>query len=78
MYPSQTADRMNIRLPDGLRDELKVRAAMNRRSMNAEVIFHLERALASAAATTEGSLQAHTSAVAFDETALQGGPINQR
>ena len=32
-----------LRLPDGMRDRLKVAAAINRRSMNAEVVIRLER-----------------------------------
>jgi plasmid stability protein len=71
-------DGLNIRLPDGLRDHLKTRAAENRRSMNAEVVFHLERALRSATAATGETLQGEAPAAASDETALAGGPIHQR
>lgn len=77
-YPSEKMDQFMLRFPDGMRQRFKAMAALNRRSLNSEVVFHLERALASAAATTEGSLQARTPAVALDETALQGGPINPR
>ncbi|TAY68440.1 Arc family DNA-binding protein [Rhizobium leguminosarum] len=45
MYPSQQAERFQVRLPDGLRERLKEVAQENRRSMNAEIVFHLERAL---------------------------------
>lgn len=34
---------LNLRLPSGMRDRIKVAAALNRRSMNAEVVFRLER-----------------------------------
>jgi plasmid stability protein len=44
MYPSQTADKLMLRLPEGLRQKVKIEAAMNNRSMNAEVIYHLQRA----------------------------------
>lgn len=44
MYPSQTSDRFQVRLPDGLRDAIKIAAAQNRRSMNSEIVFHLEKA----------------------------------
>lgn len=37
-YPSQTADRFIIRLPDGWRDVMKAEATRNRRSMNAEFV----------------------------------------
>lgn len=44
MYPSQKQDQMQIRLPDGMRDRIKVEAARNHRSMNAEIIHQLKRA----------------------------------
>ncbi len=34
-----------VRLPDGLRDKLKQIAQQNRRSMNAELLIHLEAGL---------------------------------
>ena len=43
---AQTADKYILRLPDGMRDQLRQRAAANRRSMNSEIVFHLDRALA--------------------------------
>jgi hypothetical protein len=45
MYPSEEAERFNVRMPQGLRDRLRTSAEDNRRSMNAELIFHLDRAL---------------------------------
>lgn len=45
MYPSQKADRMNLRLPDGLRSAISERARQNRRSANSEAIFLLELAM---------------------------------
>lgn len=45
MYPSEEAERFNVRMPQGLRDRLRHSADENRRSMNAELIFHLDRAL---------------------------------
>ncbi|NVM41943.1 Arc family DNA-binding protein [Ochrobactrum intermedium] len=45
MYPSQIAERFNVRMPDGLRERLRISAEMNKRSMNAELVFHLDRAL---------------------------------
>lgn len=35
-----------LRMPDGLRDRIKTNAEQNRRSMNSEIILHLEHALA--------------------------------
>ena len=36
-------DGLSVRLPQGMRQRLKVSAAVNNRSMNAEVVFRLER-----------------------------------
>lgn len=38
-------DQFVVRFPAGMRDELKARAAQNRRSMNSEVVARLERTL---------------------------------
>ncbi|MCF3932886.1 Arc family DNA-binding protein [Acuticoccus sp. M5D2P5] len=37
-YPSQLAERFQIRLPDGLRDRIRDAAERNHRSMNAEIL----------------------------------------
>jgi len=44
MYPSETADKFMLRFPEGLRQQIKIEAAKNNRSMNAEVVYHLQRA----------------------------------
>ena len=36
------SDQVKLRLPDGMRDELKEAAKVNGRSMNAEIIVRLE------------------------------------
>ncbi|MDP9590571.1 UNVERIFIED_ORG: hypothetical protein J2W19_003135 [Shinella zoogloeoides] len=41
-YPSQLAERFQIRLPDGLRDRIRDSASSNNRSMNAEIVAALE------------------------------------
>lgn len=43
--PSRSSDKFIVRLPDGMRDQLAAAAKANRRSMNAELIIHLERGL---------------------------------
>lgn len=43
---AKDSDKYIIRLPDGLRTFIKVRAANNRRTMNAEILVLIERALA--------------------------------
>jgi plasmid stability protein len=40
-----------LRLPHGLRDQIRHAAAKNHRSMNAEVAFHLDRIFGEAART---------------------------
>lgn len=78
MYPSESLDKLMLRMPDGMRPRLKAMAALNRRSLNSEVIVHLERALASATATTGASFAGATPAVASDEAAMHGGSIHPR
>lgn len=43
--PGRGADQFPLRLPDGMRDRIKQRAAANNRSMNAEIVSLLEEAL---------------------------------
>lgn len=47
-YPSNVADQFVVRFPPGLRAQIKDIAALNRRSMNAEIVFHLENAIGAA------------------------------
>lgn len=44
MRKAQEADKLMVRLPDGLRKAIKLAAAENERTMNAEVIYHLKKA----------------------------------
>lgn len=77
-YPSHQQDQYVIRFPEGLRTRIKEEAARNRRSMNAEMIFHLERAYAPAAATGEVSQAKTPAAASSNNAALAGGAsINQ-
>lgn len=48
-YPSKQADQFVLRLPDGYREAIKIAAARNRRSMNAEILVHLEAVFGEAA-----------------------------
>jgi ParB-like chromosome segregation protein Spo0J len=41
MYPSASADKFMLRLPDGMRDTLKAAAKANGRSLNAEIVLRL-------------------------------------
>ena len=40
---SQTDEKLNLRLPPGLRDRIRQAAGVNHRTMNAEAVFRLER-----------------------------------
>jgi hypothetical protein len=42
-YPSHQLDKFMLRLPDGMRRNIEEEAAMNGRSMNAEIVNRLER-----------------------------------
>lgn len=42
-YPSEAADRFQVRLPSGLRDRIKAYAEKHGRSMNTEIVRILER-----------------------------------
>lgn len=42
----QAADKFIVRLPDGMRERIREKAAANRRSINAEIVHYLDRALA--------------------------------
>lgn len=41
--PGRNAEQIALRLPEGLRERIKEHAAQNHRSMNSEIISHLER-----------------------------------
>lgn len=76
-YPSNRADQFPIRMPEGLRDRIKMIAASNRRSMNAEIIFHLERIYPAPSAAGEGFADT-APAAQNNHAALAGGAsINQ-
>jgi plasmid stability protein len=42
---AQNQDKFILRMPDGMRDQIKIEAAKNRRSMNAEIIERVEKTL---------------------------------
>ncbi|NSZ82927.1 Arc family DNA-binding protein [Agrobacterium tumefaciens] len=44
MSMSRESDKFMLRLPDGMRDRVKAEADQNFRSMNAEIVFQLNRA----------------------------------
>ena len=56
---SRVADKYIVRMPEGMRDRIREKAAENRRSMNAEIVHYLDRALA--VQNEKGSAEAATS-----------------
>ena len=44
-YPSDQADKVLVRMPDGMRDRLKHAAKTNNRTMNAEIVARLAASL---------------------------------
>ena len=71
-------DGMNLRLPDGMRNRIKAEAANNRRSMNSEIVFHLERIYgAEEVAAGEGFADIAPAAQDNNAALLGGMSINQ-
>lgn len=66
------SDQFPLRLPDGLRDQIKARADNNGRSMNAEIVDRLEKSLR-AEELAQPDVTAHRSGVlaSLPDTALQ-------
>jgi hypothetical protein len=44
-YPSEAADRFQVRMPDGMREKIRAAAEASGRSMNAEIVHRLSRSL---------------------------------
>lgn len=62
--PSRSADQFVVRLPEGLRDTLKARAASNNRSMNAEIVAILGAAIGDETSLGAASVETLLKAVA--------------
>lgn len=54
MQNRQLDDKFMMRMPDGWRDAIKVEAAKNRRSMNAEILSAIEVAMRIKGVSLEG------------------------
>lgn len=52
-YPSATADKFVVRLPDGMRERIAEVARENHRSMNSEIINRLEVSILAESSATE-------------------------
>lgn len=69
----QDSEKVMIRAPVGLRERIKAGAQANRRSVNSEIVFILERAFPAPAAATGAKFGDQTPAAALNPTALAGG-----
>lgn len=74
MIATRIDDKFALRLPNGLRDRVRVAAREAGRSMNTEIVMTLERVYRSEAATGEG-LGNHAPAAALNTAALAGRDI---
>lgn len=45
VYPSDVADKVLVRMPDGMRDRLKALGKANNRTLNAEIVARLEASM---------------------------------
>jgi hypothetical protein len=45
MIDNHGVDRFQLRLPEGMRQRIKELATDSKRSMNSEIVFHLEKAI---------------------------------
>lgn len=72
-YPSEAADRFQVRLPDGMRDRIKAAAAANNRSMNAEIVATLEEKYPPPKFSPALSKLAETMVAAVAEVVERGG-----
>lgn len=61
----QEADKFIVRLPEGMRNILKVRAASNNRSMNAEIVAILSAAIGDESSLGAASVETLLKAVAY-------------
>lgn len=56
-FPSERMERFIVRMPDGMRDKIRLEAEKNNRSMNAEIIGRLQHSLADEHFAAEETLQ---------------------
>lgn len=54
--PSRKQDQFIVRLPDGMREKIKVAAEANKRSMNAEIVARLEATFRVKSATLQSEI----------------------
>lgn len=52
----QQADKFVIRMPEGMRDRIRKKAEENRRTMNAEILHYIDKAMTSETKTATSEL----------------------
>lgn len=57
-FPSAKQDQYVLRLPDGMREQLKTEAAQNGRSLNAEIVARLEASIIGGNGSTDDTINA--------------------
>ncbi|NTG06893.1 Arc family DNA-binding protein [Rhizobium rhizogenes] len=57
-FPSDELDKILLRVPNGLRDRLRVIASHNHRSMNSEIVMMLEKQIQDVLETKEADASA--------------------
>ena len=75
-YPSDTADKVLVRMPDGMRDRLKDAARTNNRTMNAEIIARLEESFTGVAAKASLDFESLAKDVAAIKERIQKHPLH--
>lgn len=58
MQSRQIEDKFMLRLPEGWREQIKITAAQERRSMNAEILNYIERGMRISPETKKGEVTA--------------------
>lgn len=56
--PSRHLDQFMVRFPDGIRDRLQDEAKAHNRSMNAEIVWRIERSFEAGVASLDGQIAA--------------------
>lgn len=74
-YPSEAADRFQVRMTSGLRDRIREAAEANNRSMNSEIVATLEEKYPAPEPATIEELEAAIRTV--EELLERGGPEGQ-
>lgn len=75
-FPSDTADKVLVRMPDGMRDNLKAAAKANNRTMNAEIVARLQASFdspppSSSMSHTQTMASSHDLSVLYEITEAQ-------